>query len=140
MCFEDLAGVVLCIADLAELKSGGVRLGIVRQDAAGFRRIADKYRQHTCCHRIERSCVTEALHVKNAAQLSDHIKGCPALRLVDQQDTVHSASSTAASRRSRISSRVPSSWHPAALIWPPPPNFWQMADTFTSRAERMEIL
>ena len=57
----------------------------VGQYIAGFGRLAHEHRQHACCHRVERTCVTEAFYPQHAAKFCDDVKGRPALRFVDRQ-------------------------------------------------------
>ena len=69
----------------AELKACFIRFFHVGQYIAGFGRLAHEHRQHACCHRVERTCVTEAFYPQHAAKFCDDVKGRPALRFVHRQ-------------------------------------------------------
>ena len=91
--------------------------------------------QYPACERIQGAGVPDARGLEQVLDAGDRLGRGEPLGLVDDQDSVHMPTDQPVSC-ALISFRVDSSWNPAALRWPPPPNPPAQAATSTVPSER----
>ena len=134
--FQNLACCVLRVCDGAEPETRDVFLfgGLKKFDSA--RGSADENGKNPRRHRVQRSAVPDALFVEHAAQLRGYVLTRPAIRLVDNQNSVcHTQRSRMIPRWARSDKIAclapgmpPGTVAPAAAACPPPPRALQSSE------------
>ena len=79
---------ILRVGRKAERKPRNVFLVLRGGKISRFGCAADKHRQHAGCHRVQRTAVTNAACMQDAAQLCHYIVRGKTLRLIHQQNAV----------------------------------------------------
>ena len=107
---------IFCVGFPAELYRSTIHFRLIGQNVTGTGCLSHQHRQHTGCHRIQRSGMSQPPHMQNATQLADDIKRCELRGFLHAENPLHCflthafphSSFTASSKMRRTSSAVPS--------------------------------